>query len=250
METQYFYRIYHGPDTRIRVLMNDVPFYQRAPQALAITHTNGANHLVVPGDNTITLELYEAPTHLPVIVEVTIDNNHDSPVVRLDWPALWEGLPAESAVLPFVFTAPFRAGGVSYKPAYLNAPRSNFGPEGTHELRQAVRDFHDAVSRGDTDAFLRLMELKSSEGMRAYEGASAFSMGAASQEIGAYFAKGPQVRPLDMRDLVFESRLDGRVAYVTRADWGPAIEAATPDGQRFLADLWLTRHDGEWKIFR
>lgn len=244
METQYFYRIAHGHETRIRVLMNDVPFYQRGPTDYSVTHTDGANHLVLPGDNLLTLELVDAPTHMHVIVEVTIDNDHERPVARIDWPI------AAGPVLPFAMSAPFRASGLSYRPAYLRAPPAKFGPEGTHELRQAVRDYHGAVSRNDVDSFVRQVELKSSELLAAYEGDSSFSLAAAREGIREYFSGNPMARPLDLDELVFEPRAEGRVAYVTRADWGPAIEATASDGRRFAADLWLTRHEGAWKIFR
>jgi len=247
VETQYFYRIAHGNDTRIRVLMNDIPFYRRGPTEYTVTHTDGANHLVVPGDNVVSLELYEAPDNFHVIVEVTIDNDHEHPVVRIDWPTVLAGAPP---VLPFVISVPFRTTGLSYQPAYLRAPRSSFGREGTHELRQAVTDFHGAMARNDADAFVRLVELKSAEFLAAYEGHSSFSLGDARRGVQEYFAENALARPLDLDEIVFEPRAEGRVAYVTRVDWGPAVEATTSQGRRFATDLWLTRHEGAWKIYR
>ncbi len=247
METQYFCRIVHGNHTRIRVLMNDIPFYKRGPTEYTVTYTDGANHLLLPGDNVITLELYEAPDNIHVIVEVTIDNDHERPVVRLDWPTIVGGLPP---VLPFVISFPFRTTGLSYQPAYLRAPPASFGREGTPELRQAVTDFHGAVARNDADAFARLVELKSVEGQAAYEGSPSYAIGDARREAAEYFSEHALARPLDFDELVFEPRAEGRVAYVTRVDWGPAVEARTRKGRGFGTDLWLTRHDGAWKIFR
>ncbi len=102
METQYFYRIAHGHQSRIRVLMNDIPFYKRGPTEYAVTFTNGANHLLLPGDNVMTIELYEGPDNFQVTAEITIDHDHDHPVARIDWP-LAGGLPR---VLPFVMFHP------------------------------------------------------------------------------------------------------------------------------------------------
>lgn len=248
-DTSYFYRIAHGPWTRLRVHMNDVPFYRRDPQEYAITFTDGANHLLVPGENALTLEILEAPPHVTVIVEITIDNNHESPVLRIDWPMMEEAVP-EARALPFTITARFTARGTSYRPAYLDAPPSHFWPEGTPEQHEVVRDFHAVMARGDTSGFVEAVGLKSEEYLRAYGGDPTCGKEAAREEAAEAFAKGVEVRPLRMDDLVFEQRADGRVAYVTRRDGGKAVEAVAGDGQRFATDLWLTRHNGAWRIFR
>ncbi len=113
-----------------------------------------------------------------------------------------------------------------------------------------MADFHGAVARNDADAFVRLVDLKSAEAMAAYEGDASFSLADARQGAVEYFSGHALARPLDFDEIVFEPRADGRVAYVSRVDWGPAVEASTSEGRGFATDLWLTRHDGAWKIFR
>lgn len=249
-ETQYFYRVVHGREARLRALLNDIPFYKRAPQEFAITYGGGANHLLAPGENTLTLELFEAPRTNTVILEITIDHNHDDPVIKMEWPALCADLPAEAAGLPLVYTQRFRADKVTHLPAYMSCPPIDFGPEGTPELREAVRAFHAAVANADASSFAEELSLKATEMTAAYAGDPSCSADDARREMADFASSGVSARPLDFDELLFESRAGGRVAYVTRIDGGPAIQAISGGGDRLNVDLCLTRVNGVWRIFR
>jgi hypothetical protein len=248
--TPYYYQITYGPRTRLRLLMNGVPFYRDVPKSVGVTHGGAANHLMVPGENVLTLDVLEADTFFSIVAEITVDFDHKSPVVRVDWPEIWKDLPAASQVVPFRHDARFRVTGVESEPAYLRAPKTEFGTEGTPELREAVWRYHDVTARGDTEAFLHEIELQLSEMNRAYDNHPAFAAGSVRSDMAERFDAGITARPLDFDELHFESFADGRVAYVTRVDGGPALQAASGNGQEMAADLWLTQENGQWRVFR
>ena len=245
----YFYRIYHGPDTLMKVRFNDIVVYHKRDKDadLGRTTTNSANDLLFTGENSLTIEIVDGAEHHPVFVDLNVD--YERTVKRVDWPGLWEALPEGQRVLPMVHTAHFDITEDFERPAFLNAPKSDFGPEGNPELREAVRKFHDAVDRCDLDSYCESLDLKSEELLRSYNNHSDFTIDGARQEAAGFFQQNPRTRPLDFDELVFESCRGGQVAYVRRVDGGKAIESVGAETE-LSTDLWLTRHRAEWKIFR
>lgn len=250
--TPYYYLINHGPPTRLRALMNGVPFYRCEPESEAegATHTAAANGLLVPGENVLSLDVLEADTFYSIIVEMTIAFDHKSPVFRVDWPKLWKAYADEEKVIPFTHQVRFEATGVRFTPAYLRAPRAEFDHRGTPALREAVARYHDTIARNDVDAFMHENAFKIAEADRAFEGHPAFAPGPLREAMRERFQAGVTARPLDLDALQFESYAEGRVAYVVRADGGPALEAECTNDDAMRTDLWLTQIDGQWRVFR
>ena len=248
--TPYYFQVSHGPPTRLRLLMNGVPFYRCVPETEGTTLSAAANHLLMPSGNVLTLEALEADTFFAIVIELTVSFDHKAPVLRMDWPKMWTGLPAEAPIVPFRHDMPFEVHGVDFTPAYVKAPKVEFDDRGTPGLREAVRQYHETIARGDLDAFMAATSLKIEEYERAYEGHPAFSLSAWREPMAGRFAAGVEARPLDLDALHFESFAEGRVAYVTQRDGGHALAAASQNGDMMLSDLWLTQQGGLWRVFR
>lgn len=261
MTVPYYFRLHQGTGVAVRAYLNDLLFY-KGKGAENMTVTSPCNHLLVPGENVFTLEIAAAPRPAiapkvegPVRFTLMVDDEDDTTVHRVNWPELWEPLPVEQRVMPFVHVSRFQADEALPAPIYADAPRVSFGKEGTPELREAVRRVSRAFAAGDTEAFLDENALKLAERQRAYPDIPDLAVGPQRGKIAAQLARKWDVRPSDLdgfSDLVFEQRADGRVAYVSRLDGGYAIEAVSADDPSvvFTTDLFLTQQDGVWKIFR
>jgi hypothetical protein len=257
----YFFRMHQGTGVAVRSMLNDLPFY-RGNGSRNMTVSGPANHLLLPGENTFTVEVYPAPRPAaasaiegPVVFKLAIDSAEATIVHRVEWPELWEALPADQRFLPCIHTSRFHVDEAIAHPAYWDAPPARFGLAGLPAQHEAVREVFRAFHQQDGEAFFNANALKLEERQRAYPDNSDFATGLQRQKLDEQFGKKWDVRPVDQKDfneLVFESRCGGRVAYVTRADGGSAIEAvaAGDPTEGFAADLFLTQRDGRWRVFR
>lgn len=255
----YLIQVGHGTGVGARVLVNDLPIYRGFGQE-NMTVTQAANHLLAPGENTMTMELFPAPrpAHAPsiegpVVFTLRLDVEEGTILHRVRWPDdMWEMLPDDKRVLPFSHTTRFAADERLGRPIYWDKPPVDFPLEGTEALHAAVTEFLQALQKSDVDAFMDVNSLKLAERQRANPGHTELDAGLQKQKLVAYLSKKWLVRPTSMDELVFENRAGGRVAYVTRADGGRAIEAVAADdpSETFAVDLFLTRHEGRWRVFR
>lgn len=291
--TPYYLQMHQGTGVGVRAFLNDLPFYSGGGDE-NVTVTAPANHLLVPGENVLVLELFPAPkpASAPELVGVVrfalfIDNAGDqSPaalghavdstgraaVHKVAWPEEWEEVQAQKKKaadallpegeldltpppdppLPYLHVSRFRVDDRNPRPVYLDSPPADFGPEGTPEQHEAVRRVYRAFQSGDADAFLSEHALKLSERQRAYPDNNAFALANQRIEVAGHFNHTWQVRPTEMKELYFDRRADGRVAHVTRIGDGYALEARSddPEDNYFATDLFLTQHDGAWRVFR
>lgn len=254
----YLFQVGHGTGVAARVLLNDLPMYTGAGQQ-NITVSGPANHLLLPGENTLTLELFPAPRPLdaptiegPVAFTLRLDDAEGTIVHRVKWPDCWEALAEEHQVLPFAHASRFVADELLARPVYWDVAPVDFPLEGTPDLHLAVMEYSHALARRDVDAFLEANALKLAERQRANPGHSELDRGVQRQKLQGYLGRDWQLRPARMEELVFERRAGGRVAYVTRKDGGHAVEAFAADdpSETFAVDLFLTRHEGRWRVFR
>jgi hypothetical protein len=259
--TPYFFIMHQGTGVVARALLNDLPFYRGLGQR---NHTvsGPANHLLLPGENVLTIEVYPgtrpaiAPAiEGPVELEIKVDDDTAATVHKVAWPDAWAALPVADRVLPFLHTSRFVVDDRLPLPPYWDAPPARFGLEGLPGQHAAVREVHRSFVDGDVEGFFDANRLKLEERQRAYPDTGDFAAGTQREKLAGYFGRAWDVRPLGERDLdelVFESRAGGRVAYVTRADGGRAIEAIAADdpSETFAADLFLTQRDGRWRVFR
>lgn len=261
--TRYSFSLAHGPLITVRATLGDLPFYRgRGAESAALT--GPANHLLLPGDNVLTLELdapsaavaaalVEAPPHLSFALR--IDDEADTLVHSVSAAELWAELPREQRKLPWKHVSRFHADSRVHRPACADSPRARFSRDGTPEQKEAVREVYRAFESGDPQAFLRAIKLELEERQRAYPGVVEHSAARRREAIAARFAKRWRIRPIDLRnlkELSFESRLEGRVAFVTRRDGGAAIEAVAAEdpSNRVEMDLLLMRKGSSWKVFR
>jgi len=259
--TPYFFTMHHGTGVATRAMLNDLPFYRGLGQK-NLTVSGPANHLLLPGENVLTVEVYPAPRPAtaptiegPVEFELKLDDATAATVHKLAWPDAWAALPVADRIFPFIHTSRFVVDDRLALPVYWDSPPARFGLEGLPGQHEAVREVYRSFVHSDVDAFFDANRLKLEERQRAYPDTGDFAAGTQREKLAGYFGQEWDVRPIDqidLKELVFESRAGGRVAYVTRADGGRAIEAiaANDPSETFAADLFLTQRDGRWRVFR
>ena len=253
LPTPHYYLIKHPPGMVASISVNDIPIYRRFSDYHQAP--NGPfNHWMLSGQNVVHLVLVE-PEPLPnswhsFSMEV-LRHSDDVPIFTVSFPGLLALHPEDERDLPVAHQTAFNFNEESPRPIWLDAPVTDFPPEGTPEQHQAVFDLHDAYSRGDVDAFSRAIEPKMTELARFYGPNPATSPAANRAEFVKNFAEPWDVRPLDFNDLMFERRGGGRTAYVTRKDGGPALLAThkTDPDWTWEPTLHMTQIAGRWTIF-
>jgi hypothetical protein len=255
----YLFQVGHGTGVAVRVVLNDLPMYTGAGQQ-NITVSGPANHLLLPGENVVAVEIFPAPRPAdaptiegPVTFTIRLDEDAGTIVHRATWPDdAWEALPDDKQVLPFASITRFVADERLVRPAYWDVPPAEFPLEGTPDQHAAVVEIYLAFARRDVDAFMAANALKLSERQRANPDSSEFAGVTQRKALAGYFNREWVVRPTNAEDLSFESRAGGRVAHVTRRDGGRVIQAVAADdpSETFGVDLFLTRHQGRWRVFR
>ena len=265
MKPPLYYRMYQGPGVGVRSRLNDLPFYRRGGDD-NWTQSGPANQLLVPGENTFTLEIFQVPPpahspHLRGPARFTLLYDDGDPLGEKDrrahvveWPAVWEPLPEEERVLPFAHVSRFVVedeAGIP-PPIYANVPKGAARAAKIEDLRAPVEEMHDAFARRDTGAFMDAVALKNAEHRRYYGPMSETDEGAVRNDVAGAFAQPWQVRPLDWNELEFDRRCDDRVVHVYRKDGGHAIEAQRVDDpeKSFATDVFLTLYEGRWRAFR
>jgi hypothetical protein len=159
-------------------------------------------------------------------------------------------IPQAERQLPFEHEERFVLDPFDFTPSWLSVPAAEFGPEGTAELREAVRAVHAAVDSGDVDGFLDLIALKLEDTAHAYPSQAHATVPARHELFRELFALKPRPRKLDFGELRFDARRGGRVAHVYRTDGGPALEAVAEldPAHRLKADLLLAQVRGSWRV--
>jgi hypothetical protein len=242
---------------RARAFLNDLPVFK----GLLCGHDSrqgGANHLVVPGENELAIEVLRAPrprssgappgeplrfavfTGEPGSTDVRF--LHD---VRYAEEVLERGLATED--VPYRYHARFELDVPVNAPLYLSAPVVAVDCDGTPELHRVVRELHATLAGGDADAFFRHMRTHMEEYARAFHGLGDTSVATQQEDLLDLFEAGTEVRDLDPARLHFEARAGGRVVWVTRTDGVPVLDARRGK-MRLRSDLWLARVDGRWTV--
>lgn len=253
LPTPHYYQIKQAPNLVARVKVNDVPWYRR----LVDFHhapAGPANHLFLPGENEVTIEIHSTeqdPYMIRTFELLFMKESDDSRIFRAKFPDYMEEYPEEERKLPFTHKQRFLFEETSPLPVWFHAPREGFSSEGSSEQHEAVRELHAAYANQDIDAFLHAMEHKTAEFAKFYGHLPELSPENARASYGKTLREPWDLRPYDPTELVFERHCDGRVAYVTRRDGGPALSAdhKVDPSQTWQANLLLTRIDGRWRIF-
>lgn len=233
-----------------RAYLNDLPLHRGdGPGASSIS--GSADHLLVPGDNTLAVEVLQAEGGRTVTASVYGVDPHATPMKQDMLHAFSFTAPApEQQAWPFYHESRFHAD-TTFEPVWLRAPPATFGPQGTPQMRAAVAELHAAVAAGDVDRFNELNALRLSEIERASPGVTAASAETRRAVARQFFSYDLKAEPLDLDGLRFVPRAGGRIAHVTRVDGRQALLAV---GQkepacRLAADLLLVQHDGAWRLW-
>ncbi len=250
-KVHYTYRIHHRPGSHALVRLNGLPVYDRTPDDL-VSPTEPITHALVPGENTIQVDLLDAPadpsgaTHFMLII-ARLDRPDPVDVLRWEFPndvrvgGVFPDLPWSEE---FTFTP---QGDPPPPPVYLAAPEAMFPNEGTPDQVRAVKDFYDGFASKDGGAFLDAMRVRMAEYDRAY------GENPKLRQDSVTALQEPWVMdPWNPEDLRFERWLDGRVAFVRRLSGKPAVHAVHRDEpfRQWGADLFITQVGGHWRVFR
>ena len=250
--TPFFFMYTQGPETSARVWMNDVPVLRYGLiEDETRNHTSPAIHLMQPGENTFAIEIDVAPAWSQVSFELSVNWDHDRPVMLFEWRAETDHLDKDKRS-PFRYETSFSPLGDLFSPVHLGAQPQDFPCEGNGALHDAVRSFHDAIERRDLDGYMQQLDLKISEMERAYPGWGWIDRGEVRNDIKELFSHDLAVRPLDLARIHFERRVDGKVACARHLDGGHVVEAYCKDDPTLCltADVVMTYNDSRWRVFR
>ncbi|MEO5728514.1 MAG: hypothetical protein ABI134_17410, partial [Byssovorax sp.] len=213
----HWYKLHHGTGVALRIFVNDILLYRHSGRD-NWTFTGPANHLFVPGENTLRVELFPtiAPAHAPKLrgpVEVRIMADAPKDVIIAEYDFSWWDAQNEPP-LPTVGASVFRPDGDIPEPAWQSAPRERFGPEGTPELRAAAQALHEAFAKRDVDAYFEAHRVRLEQWQRAYPESPAYDPSLQRARLADAMKIDWVMPPFDADALVFEPQADGRVAYV------------------------------------
>ena len=249
-DPHYYYMLGHSPETRLLASLNGIPFFRTDDEPGGATRTSVADHLLVPGKNTFRLEIVEALHWGGISFSLAWEHEHDDATFECRWPDILGETPLRDVKFPFIHHAEFEVEEPLRRPVWMDAPVSVFGPEGTPELREAVKDLHATWSSGDVPRILDAIQLKVDEFHSTYPEDSTFTRESTASQIAAFFTLPTRPRPHQPEALRYDACANGRVAYVTRKDRGYPIHIEATETKRMRTDLWLTRHEGRWRLFR
>jgi len=259
---RYAYRLRQGPATLVRASFNDLPFYREPSHSFADT-TARADHLLVPGENTMAIEVWPGPKSPdsplllgPIglgIYELGATSDDPEPIALIRWPdvAIDRKDDKRPEDLPFAFSMRFKMPEDLLRPYHLDLRPETIPEDGTPDLRDAVRRLHDALSKQQPRLFVDEMRFQFEEERRYYPSDSQLSIGSVLPAVEGQFSKKMRVEPLPPEQLRFESRAEGRVALATRRDGKPVIWAEGIDEQGHMNfDPLFVRKDGMWTLYR
>lgn len=257
----YMARIRHTHGTHLRVLMNDLPMYDRAVRDF-VTPTFAATPWFVPGENKIEVEVSASPLN-PDMAKVPPHfwlllfhqgadmDNDETTLYSLEFPQFMEKLPEDERKLPCRWKDSFTPQGEIPKPIWADAAPEPIPEKGTPELLKAVFDLYSAFARKDIDALAAAGSLKLVDQQR-YFGPQPWNVPSEVKKEHVEMLEQPwELNSFDPDRLKFRSCAEGRVAYVTSVDNGPAIFAKHKHApQAFAVKPFLMRQGADWRIFR
>lgn len=259
---RYAYRLRQGPRTIVRATFNDLPFYREPSHSFADTAAR-CDHLLQPGKNTMSVEVWEGPESPdspellgPVrlsLHELVMPIDEEQYIARILWPedAAARKDDKKPEELPWGLTVQFEMPEDHPRPYYMDLRPEEIPEQGTPDLREAVRRIHDALMQQQPRLFVDEMRLDFEEQRRYYPTDARLSIGSVLPDVEAQFKKRMQVEPLPPEQLRFESRAGGRVALAMRRDGLPVLWAQGIDEQGHMnIDPMFVRKDGMWTLYR
>ncbi|HHH10751.1 MAG TPA: hypothetical protein ENK23_01570 [Sorangium sp.] len=256
-----------------RVFINDLPFFQGYEKD-GFSVNSGINHLLVPGDNEVAIELLRAPSprggrleftpdpdpkmagiDVNQSVEVTVfreraPNTGDIEILcQMMFPDIWKDIDEKVRRLPYRHVMTFNPQVSVPELAFLSATPEVIPCEGTRELQTAVRELHQTFVDKDKQRAAAVMKLQMSEYARANGNDHGSSLSEQLSALDTLFAEPLVVAPLQPEQLHFIGRAGGKVVHVERTNGEPVIDVKTigkPQGH--ASDPVFTRLDGRWQL--
>jgi hypothetical protein len=251
----HYYVILQPRGIVARLSINDIPFYRRAVD-YNMSPSGPFNHMLIPGDNVVTVELAEIPGMIADNIVRTFEfrilrEEDDDKLFGTKYPDFALPRKEDERGLPIRHDQRFRVDFATPEPAWMSAEPGYFPESGTPELHEAFREYNEAFRKKDVGTFLHATRLRVAEHRRFYGEQAHLEDARAKSDVTELLEEPWAIEPVELSDLVFERHAEGRVAYVTRRDGRPAVSAkSTRDPQvGFSVNLLLTRHQGRWTIF-
>lgn len=257
-----FYSVNIKAASWARVFLNDLPLHTQMKPGVD-SHSSSINHMLINGENTLKVEVLAAPkergmgavsVHFYTITDPTTRPMQISTVHQFAFPDILTtaSLPNDRR-LPFHHVSRFNFDTKGFSPIWASNPPEDeeIDCRGTPALRAAVTELYGAAERLDVERFIELCALRLSEYERAHPGVAPARADTRSDALRELFSYKPRLPQLDMSDLHFAVRANGRVVHVTRDGGGYVLHGAAELDQRrrLKADLLYTRHLGDWKIW-
>ncbi|MFO0554417.1 MAG: hypothetical protein U0271_38905 [Polyangiaceae bacterium] len=240
----YFMTVAAGPGVRARVSINSIPAYFISTTMPAATGVEPVNHFLMPGRNSMTVEVELLPAAEHMSADLRRNHDHKEELARYVTTRPCdrrEDAPPYGVSHMFDIRDPVSA-------PWLEAPPAEFGSSGTPGQRQVLKALHGALESADADAFLDVLATKFA-GLRAVYGhPERLEDTFLRQRYRAAMASGCRVEALS-DDLVYQSCHDGRIACVVRRTGDFALRAKMGRAIPFRTNVYL-RHDGadRWTV--
>lgn len=250
---QLGYVIKNGPTIATRALLNDLPFYRKVP-----IHHDGVSapcvHWLVPGENTLALEVYGYDQTAPYesLVEASVRRMEEGDVLaRVGWPEMWERFPPEERKLPARDEVTFHLDDDIPPPLWQDSASETIPKEGTSELMSAVYALHEALERRDAARFVDLMSVKIDDMARYHGKTGLLDPREVELDFAERFKEPIVVDKFEPERLRFDARQKGRVVHVTRDDGRRALSFTNADETKgFILDPFFVRRGGSWRLYR
>jgi hypothetical protein len=254
-------RMRHSPGVHVRILVNDIPMYDRAVMTFS-TPTFPATPWFQPGENELVIECREAPVNpemalVPphfqcLLFEQGPTVEDEETLVLEEYPTFLEKLPEDERKLPCARRTTFTPQGLIPKPIWADAAPGPVPERGSPELLKAIFDLHQAFAKRDGDALFAAGALKVEDLQRYFGNQVTTNPADLRKENEAMFAEPWDLAPFHPERLRFRSCAEGRVAYATDEHGGPAVLARhkVDPKQAWAVRPLLVRRGADWRIYR
>ncbi len=259
----YMTRLYHGPGTWVRVLVNDLPMYDKPADAF-LSSDFPATPWFIPGENDVAIEVLEAPPVPGVAIEPRFDllfwgegpsilpkgPPTKVPLFEQSFPRLLKELPIEDRKkVPIRYEAKFTPEGEIPPPIWAESQPEKIPEHGSPELLKPLFDLHQAFKRRDAEALIDGTDLKFEDQRRYHGNHPAIDRRTIITEHEEFLKAPWDLAPFEPDKIRFRSCQGGRVAYAHHESGGAALTA------RSGRSVWnvrpfLVRRGADWRIYR
>jgi hypothetical protein len=261
-------------------LINDIPVIRRG-DAIGTIHTEPVNHLLIDGNNRISMVLRPGPTpseslsgkggirdfgslegkasmRLARYPRGAVAGGPDGvELMRIDWPLSPEQLKKilEDKPLPLFplnLTVFHDLGQLYGKWRWQSAAPSRLDRRDRDEILELLTKIHTSLAAGDPEPFIEASQVRFQEISRSYEKPPAMKVAQFRQLLAAESREkwwGMQPLTPDLIDL--RPVAEGKVVDCVNKDWLPTLRSKQgPDGAIDYFNMMVCKLDNRWQIVR